>query len=753
MATRLVIPTVDVGPGIKPASGAKMFFFQTGTSTDRDTFSDSGATIKNSNPVIADSNGVFPDIFIDGIYKVRLTDKNGVQTGFGEKDPVGPDTIFSIAKKPTESVTLTASQTTVTFTSINVKKAEIFLTSLSGDRGRLFEGTDFTVTSTTVIELTNSQPAGTICFADETLLEIAVSSDSDLVKKFATLALAIADPKLEKDDALNIAERSLGTEGGAMWDAVLLSSVTVSTGAPAAGNIVASTGVPALALSLRLDGARNVRQFGAKADGTDDAIAIQSAYDSIVSVGHVHYPAGTYLKTTPTTFTNKAILTTGDGASASIIKCSSSNGYTITNTTLPDKERVEFEYLGFETDQNGVHTGIVFNGESTTALGGQLSVDHCSFSGISNATAWKLGVSLDSGKFSDITYTFFRGNTSDRSKMTSAIQCGNSTDCKFIGNFYYWADVAVNISGFSEGITVRDSHMVPVNVGVRHQGTGNLVWVIDNHISGNIGGVTLGTTSVNAVNHCHVRGNLIFKDAASTDNFIAITVNSEKAEISGNETLIPGGTAAGGTQRGIVLGADSKRCRVYGNQLANMDDGILLTSGGVKNTVTGNTFLLNTNDVVDNAIETVKVGNQSGNSNRGAVVKLNANESIPNNTVTIIDWDAAEIDTNASFMLGNPSRLTVPTGVSQVRVFSNIKWATDSVGDRVIEVLKNGVAAAAIGLGSDRRTATVQADASISSSTLNVVAGDFFEIRVFQTSGGALDVVTGGNTWFEMEII
>lgn len=88
MASRFITPTVDVGQGIKPASGAKLNFFETGTSTPKDTFTDSGAGTPNANPVIADSNGVFPDIFISGTYKVILTDKNDIQVGFGEKDQV-----------------------------------------------------------------------------------------------------------------------------------------------------------------------------------------------------------------------------------------------------------------------------------------------------------------------------------------------------------------------------------------------------------------------------------------------------------------------------------------------------------------------------------------------------------------------------------------------------------------------------------------------------------------------------------------
>jgi hypothetical protein len=88
MASRFIMPTADVGKGLTPSDGAKLSFFITGTSTPKDTFTTETAITPNSNPVIADSNGVFPDIFITGTYKVTLTDKNDVQSGFGEADPV-----------------------------------------------------------------------------------------------------------------------------------------------------------------------------------------------------------------------------------------------------------------------------------------------------------------------------------------------------------------------------------------------------------------------------------------------------------------------------------------------------------------------------------------------------------------------------------------------------------------------------------------------------------------------------------------
>lgn len=88
MASRFNAPVFDGGKGVTPADGLQLFFYETGTTTPRDTYTNEAATIANANPVISDSNGVFPDIWIAGTYKVVLKDKNGVQTGFGEADPV-----------------------------------------------------------------------------------------------------------------------------------------------------------------------------------------------------------------------------------------------------------------------------------------------------------------------------------------------------------------------------------------------------------------------------------------------------------------------------------------------------------------------------------------------------------------------------------------------------------------------------------------------------------------------------------------
>ena len=81
MTSRFVMPLADIGSGVKPPNGAKLFFFESDGVTDKNTHTTKAATISNTNPVIANSVGVFPDIYITGNYLVTLKDKNDVQIG------------------------------------------------------------------------------------------------------------------------------------------------------------------------------------------------------------------------------------------------------------------------------------------------------------------------------------------------------------------------------------------------------------------------------------------------------------------------------------------------------------------------------------------------------------------------------------------------------------------------------------------------------------------------------------------------
>lgn len=77
-----------------PVPGAKLYFYDTGTSTPRDTYTDATGATANANPVVCDSAGRMPAIFLsDSPYKVvaKDSDNNTLWT----RDPFYPAATFS----------------------------------------------------------------------------------------------------------------------------------------------------------------------------------------------------------------------------------------------------------------------------------------------------------------------------------------------------------------------------------------------------------------------------------------------------------------------------------------------------------------------------------------------------------------------------------------------------------------------------------------------------------------------------------
>lgn len=77
-----------------PLSGAKLFFYVTGTTTLLATYSNAQLAAANANPVVADSSGRFGDIFLqDQTYRVIMRDSTEATTFF-DTDPVYKDVTF-----------------------------------------------------------------------------------------------------------------------------------------------------------------------------------------------------------------------------------------------------------------------------------------------------------------------------------------------------------------------------------------------------------------------------------------------------------------------------------------------------------------------------------------------------------------------------------------------------------------------------------------------------------------------------------
>jgi len=129
MSYRFVPPRYDVGDGIPNFGGAKLSFYDFGTTNAKTTYSDFALTTANADPVVADADGMFPDIFLDIQASVTLKTSADVVI-------YGPIKIYA----PEDGITsLAASAVSVldaagNFTATNV---ETVLLEISDDWGKL----------------------------------------------------------------------------------------------------------------------------------------------------------------------------------------------------------------------------------------------------------------------------------------------------------------------------------------------------------------------------------------------------------------------------------------------------------------------------------------------------------------------------------------------------------------------------------------------------------------------------------------
>nr|WMC97959.1 hypothetical protein RAR13_04380 [Aminobacter aminovorans] len=130
-----------------------------------------------------------------------------------------------------------------------------------------------------------------------------------------------------------------------------------------------------------------------------------------------------------------------------------------------------------------------------------------------------------------------------------------------------------------------------------------------------------------------------------------------------------------------------------------------------------------------------------------ARARLASNFSLSAATTTPVQWDTEDADVGGWVDLGtNNTRLTVPSGVTKVRIVANL-LAASSTNQLVVSMSKNG--ASFPGMGSfDNETAGVDS-VNAWSAILDVTAGDYFEVTAFSTNARSL---TGGtNSWVSIE--
>jgi hypothetical protein len=123
----------------------------------------------------------------------------------------------------------------------------------------------------------------------------------------------------------------------------------------------------------------------------------------------------------------------------------------------------------------------------------------------------------------------------------------------------------------------------------------------------------------------------------------------------------------------------------------------------------------------------------------------------------LIPFESTVYDTNVFWDAGNPSRITIPAGVTKVRLQGSVSLkASATTGGVFISFEKNG-AGSAVGSGvftvRQGTSGYTNNDFAANTAVVPVSAGDYFELRVNSTSSSWDDIQAGNRTWFAVEVV
>lgn len=147
---------------------------------------------------------------------------------------------------------------------------------------------------------------------------------------------------------------------------------------------------------------------------------------------------------------------------------------------------------------------------------------------------------------------------------------------------------------------------------------------------------------------------------------------------------------------------------------------------------------------------------------RGALVTKAATQVGANFTAgspvygAYVSWDTVTYDTDKIFNAATPTRLTVPAGITRVRVSACASVDNVTASDWFYLVIdKNKTAAGASSYtGEPQQAATlsnVNVRLSASSAIIPVTPGDYFELRLYNATDTSVDV--SSQSWFAMELL
>lgn len=146
---------------------------------------------------------------------------------------------------------------------------------------------------------------------------------------------------------------------------------------------------------------------------------------------------------------------------------------------------------------------------------------------------------------------------------------------------------------------------------------------------------------------------------------------------------------------------------------------------------------------------TEEMGGRYGSEPVGVLLNRNVALSLTNAINTLVPWITAQFDNGLDFWTNAaPTKITVPRGVHYMQFGAGATFASSAVGLRELHIIKNGYGM--VGMGKQQAEGSAGGtNLQVNSAIVPVKEGDFFEARVYQSSGGALDLTPNESTWFQ----
>lgn len=141
--------------------------------------------------------------------------------------------------------------------------------------------------------------------------------------------------------------------------------------------------------------------------------------------------------------------------------------------------------------------------------------------------------------------------------------------------------------------------------------------------------------------------------------------------------------------------------------------------------------------------------NKSVQGKRCLLQTTGTGQSISTATNTTLNWDTASPVANTlGATFSSTTGIVIPRGVHQVVVSTNVVYGNNATNKRQTTLLKNGSVVAELPTVVGQAFAYV--GQFITSPPIPCVEGDIFSVRVYQDSGGALNMLNGPNNnfWF-----